>query len=397
MLSYEKALQMKKSGYEFAIRYVGRLKQASFDIDKREVDNILRAGLKLAIVQHCPGDPGIIPSREMGMEYGKNAAIFSKDAGIRSGTSVYLDLENVKSGSKKPDIIDYCNAWYDEVVKNGYTPGIYIGYNTWLTGEELYHKLKFTHYWKSLSYVPDIPERGYEMVQKPECTVNGIWIDPDEVTGDKKGNFPVFMESETVKYYKTGLTHVFEFNPMALKAAATKGIGQQISNTYKNFVNSNFFSGSTIIGWLASEGKIISERRNDIKFGGRYDYPKGVFIVYKDGSVDVGLKTDKQMQAVRDKIWFCCQGFNLFPIDCAKEGFDVKEVGRTCTAVSLGYNGHVILAVRPLSNAQQSQATLKGFGCKCGIRLDSGSSANLYMDGKALCKTDSVLTNIIHW
>jgi hypothetical protein len=210
-LSYEKALQMKNSGYDFAIRYVGRLQQASFDIDKKELQDILKAGLKLAIVQHCPGKPGIMPSRELGETYGKNAAQFSREAGYKAGCIIYLDLEDVNSAysQKQSIIIDYCNSWYEQVETAGYTPGIYVGFNTWLSSSELYNKLKFKHYWKSFSQVPDVAKRSYEMWQGQQKTVNGIQIDPNEVTGDKLGNFPIFMTPEkvlvhTIKVYSDG-------------------------------------------------------------------------------------------------------------------------------------------------------------------------------------------------
>jgi hypothetical protein len=194
-LSYEKACLFKKSGYDAAIRYVGRLKQASFDIDKVELENILKSGLKLGIVQHCPGKPGILPSKELGIEYGHNAAKFAKEAGYKEGCIIYLDLEDVNQtySSRKQDIIDYCNYWYDEVLKAGYVPGVYVGYNMWLTSQELYKKLKFEHYWKSFSKVPDVAKRSYEMWQDKQINLHGIDIDPNEITGDKLGNSPVFM------------------------------------------------------------------------------------------------------------------------------------------------------------------------------------------------------------
>jgi len=197
-VSLDLAKKFKQDGYEFAIRYVGRLKQASFDIDKQELQDILKAGLKLGIVQHCPGKPGILPSKDLGTTYGKNAAKFAQEAGYKKGCIIYLDLEdvNIEYRNRKQDIIDYCNAWYEEVKAAGYTPGIYIGFNCFLSSSQLYGSLKFQHYWKSLSSVPDIARRGYEMIQSAGGMVNGIQIDNNVVTGDNLGNRPIFMEAE---------------------------------------------------------------------------------------------------------------------------------------------------------------------------------------------------------
>lgn len=197
-LTYEKAMCLKEKGYEFAIRYVGRLSMASHDIDSVEIENILKAGLKLGIVQHCPPKPGIIPTTGIGKLWGKNAATFAEAAGYSKGCIIYLDLEDVNPiyKSKQQDIITFCNDWYDEVFKADYIPGIYVGFNTFLTGEQLYHKLKFQHYWKSFSKVPDVLKRGYEMVQIKGITECGIQIDTNEVTGDRLGNRPIFMGQE---------------------------------------------------------------------------------------------------------------------------------------------------------------------------------------------------------
>jgi exopolysaccharide biosynthesis protein len=201
-----------------------------------------------------------------------------------------------------------------------------------------------------------------------------------------------------MRHYKIALTDVFEFEPMELKAAVIIGTGAFISKKYKSFANANFFSGTSTIGWLASEGQILDDRRNDIKFNGLYDYPKGTLIVYRDGKVYCGLMTDKQMQTIRNDIWFCCQGFNLFPVDTRKEGYDIKEVGYTTNRLAIGHNGkNIILAVRPFSNTNRAQKTLTNLGCTSGICLDSGGSVNVYNKGRALYKTNRQLTNIIYW
>lgn len=210
-LTYEKALEFKNDGYEFVIRYVGRTTKSAIDLDTVETQNILKAGLKLGVVQHCPPKPGILPSMATGALWGANAAKFAAEAGYKKGCIIYLDLEdvNVTYSNRQGDIIDFCNYWYAEVDKAGYVPGIYIGFNTFLTGDQLFAKLKFQHYWKSFSSVPTVSKRGYEMFQLKAITENGIAIDTDNATGDLLGNAPVFMVPEktlvkTIKLYSDG-------------------------------------------------------------------------------------------------------------------------------------------------------------------------------------------------
>lgn len=199
------------------------------------------------------------------------------------------------------------------------------------------------------------------------------------------------------RYYEIiGTTTVCRMDPMQLKAAAVRGIGQQLAKTFPNFVNGNFF-GYDIIGHLASEGKFIRERHEE---GKSWEKPKGTGIIFKDGEVEFGLKTDTEMAKIRDKVWCCFQGFNLFPIDLAKEGFTDKSIARSCVRIAIGYNkttNKIIITARPGSDAARAAQTLKNLGCDSGICLDSGSSANLWIGGQPTVKTDSMLTNILYW
>lgn len=194
-------------------------------------------------------------------------------------------------------------------------------------------------------------------------------------------------------HYKVGETDIIELDLMDLRAELTRKPNR------KNYVNGNFFSGWAVIGWLASEGKILEDRMNHTKDKGKYDYPKGTVIVFKDGSVFIGLKTDGQMDYIRDKIWFCCQGFNLFPLDLKKEGFPA-DVGRTCNRLSMGYrkkDNKILITMRPNSNATRAIKTLTNLECDTGICLDSGSSAEMVIDGVKLYKAKNTLTNIIYF
>ena len=107
--------------------------------------------------------------------------------------NIWCDLEGVSDASVAADVIGYCNAWYAAVAANGYVPGLYVGANCVLNGQELYD-LAFQHYWKSISDVPALPARGYQMIQTvvPE-PVNGIGIDQDVTQTDGEGGQALWL------------------------------------------------------------------------------------------------------------------------------------------------------------------------------------------------------------
>lgn len=184
-----KASTLISNGYSFCIRYLSRYSEQSGDLDNPEASTILFAGLALMAVQHCESGSWIAGASK-GTTYGANAAVNAQNIGLPKGVTIWLDLEEVSSSCSSSDIIAYCNNWYDQVYSYGYEPGIYVGANCGLTGTQLYSNLKFQHYWKSMSTVPSIPTRGYQMVQSATTTVGGISIDPDTITTDSLGGTP---------------------------------------------------------------------------------------------------------------------------------------------------------------------------------------------------------------
>jgi exopolysaccharide biosynthesis protein len=199
-------------------------------------------------------------------------------------------------------------------------------------------------------------------------------------------------------YKKIAFTHIVELDPMMLKATKIYSTGVGIAKTFHNFVNANFFSGKSTIGWLISEGKVLNERHEYKTWKGN---PKGTLIIYEDGKVEVGLKYDSEIAPLVGGIWFCCQGFNLFPLDIVKEGFSPATVGYKTNRVSIGYNkttNKIIIAVRPSSDSKRAVQTMTNLGCKGNaICLDSGGSVNLSVGNKLIYKTDRQLTNILYW
>jgi hypothetical protein len=129
-------------------------------------------------VQHVR-KPGWSPTAALGQQDGQNAATNALDIGFPAGVNVWCDLEGVGKAVVPQDVIDYCEAWFNAVAAAGLVPGLYVGYGTQLTGQQLY-ELSFQHYWRSQSSVPEIPGRSYQVLQLfPSVTANGIAIDMD--------------------------------------------------------------------------------------------------------------------------------------------------------------------------------------------------------------------------
>ena len=179
-------------GYRFCIRYLSRVAAQGYsDLTPQEAQGILAAGLALAPVQH-PRDPGWAPTADLGASDGVAAAYHAFVLGFPAGINVWCDLEGVADGTAAAQVVAYGNSWYDAVAAAGYLPGLYVGADAILDGQGLYD-LKFSHYWKSLSDVPQVAVRGYQMIQSNEHTVNGISIDDDRTQNDASGGAVVWL------------------------------------------------------------------------------------------------------------------------------------------------------------------------------------------------------------
>ena len=211
------------------------------------------------------------------------------------------------------------------------------------------------------------------------------------------------------KYEIIGTTHVVRLDPMKPKIQEmVLKTGNALAKTESNFVNGALFlrnPDKTIkgsIGWLVSEGKVLAERHEDVDFGWKGN-PKGSFIVYKDGSVFSGWKWDSEMRKEVNNIWFCVQGFNLYPPNMTvkqglvAEGYAYGSVGFAANRLSMGYNGKdIVIAARPDSDAERSQLTMDNLGCKNNsICLDSNSTMNMVVNGQKIITTDVLLCSII--
>jgi hypothetical protein len=172
-------------GYRFCLRYLSRGPEAARDLSAAEAEDILQSGLALMAVQHVR-PAGWQPTGGLGQQDGQAAAQNASDVGFPAGVSIWCDLEGVQPGTPAQNVIDYCNAWFSAVAAAGYIPGLYVGSECVLNEQQLLG-LKFQHYWRSQSNVPNVGGRGYQMIQLfPEVTVNGISVDIDVTQSDYK-------------------------------------------------------------------------------------------------------------------------------------------------------------------------------------------------------------------
>ena len=187
VITLETAQMFFADGYRFCIRYVSRGQESNTDLTTDEATDILNACLALMPVQHVRAS-GWMPSESLGTQDGTAAASNAGDVGFPAGVNVWLDLEGVSNSATAQVVIDYCNAWFDAVAQADYVPGIYVGSSAILTSEQLFSNLSFQHYWRSQSNVPNVEQRGYQLLQLyPSVTVNGIGIDIDVTQNDYMG------------------------------------------------------------------------------------------------------------------------------------------------------------------------------------------------------------------
>lgn len=195
VVGLEAAQRLRASGFSFCIRYISRGSgQEIGDLSRIEAAQILEAGLALMAVQHV-APSGWVPTAELGTVTGRNAAGNADEIGLLPGMSLWVDLEEILNSTPAEDVIAYCNAWADAVTTAGYVPGVYVGANCILSGDDLFWRLKVKHYWKSGSLVPEIPLRGYQMVQRIVAgdVVAGIEIDRNLTMTDQLGGSVLWL------------------------------------------------------------------------------------------------------------------------------------------------------------------------------------------------------------
>ncbi len=226
------------------------------------------------------------------------------------------------------------------------------------------------------------------------------WVDD---TGHKLIKVDM-LQQEQAKYFSISVTEVAEIPPLDVKAALVYTAGKKIK--HDSFVNGTYYWYKAQdrkyypIGWIVSEGKILNGYDGDEILPGGQIRKKGTFLIFKSGKVEVRNMSNLEIKAICGDLWFCIQGFNLFPLDLEGEGYNPDEVGRTTWRPAIGYKAEknrVVIAVRPETDAARIEQTMKSLGCSGAIGLDAGGTCSARFGGRDIRLSDLLLTNIIYW
>lgn len=201
-LDAEQARGLREAGFQFVTRYLSLSTPNPGDLSAGETTAILEAGLGLMAVQHVRF-AGWHPSAALGAQDGGSAARQAPVCGLLPGLPLWVDLEEVAATATADDVNAYVEAWVSAVQGAGYGSGAYIGAGLPGNMDEhaLWH-LAVERYWRSESNVPNVANRGYQLLQLyPQCevervfpnapaSVRGIQIDVDITQSDYRGSLP---------------------------------------------------------------------------------------------------------------------------------------------------------------------------------------------------------------
>lgn len=168
-----------RDGFTFVLRYVSRHDAGQDgDLSIAEAKHILGAGLALMLVQHVP-KPGWRPTPELGTQYGTTAAAHAARLGYGLTGSLFVDLEGVAARTEPKDVIAYVTNWAEAVSRGGFSPGLYVGFDPILTGDQL-AALPVRNYWRAAGRVPTLGSgKAYQMKQSFPGQLHGLPVDKD--------------------------------------------------------------------------------------------------------------------------------------------------------------------------------------------------------------------------
>jgi Domain of unknown function (DUF1906) len=181
--------ELRKLGYVGVIRTVPLPGNSStLDISPGELDAILSEGMGSWWYQH-PRLPGWRPGACDPEADALYAVKFAKAAGYAPGTHGFADAEGMSALTTESEAILYYRAYCHVLVTEGFSAGIYAGYDDAMNAVDLYEIPDATSYWSDAAK-RKVATRGTAVGQEPEVKIMGVPIDPSVIAPDLKGETP---------------------------------------------------------------------------------------------------------------------------------------------------------------------------------------------------------------
>ena len=181
--------ELRRLGYSGVVRYVPLPGvNPALDITAEELDGILGDGMGSWWVGH-PRNPGWRPGAHDPEADALHAVQFAKAAGYVPGTHGFADAEGMSSATTEVEAVLYYREFCHVVVSEGFSSGIYAGYDDALNAVDLYEVPDATSYWSD-SANRRVAVRGTAVLQGAQFSVLGVPVDPDVIRPDLKGETP---------------------------------------------------------------------------------------------------------------------------------------------------------------------------------------------------------------
>lgn len=161
-------------------------------------------------------------------------------AGYPAGGDCWLDCEAMAISDAAA--IAWITAWGETINQAGYTAKVYVGAGCPLTGQQWYDLGPITGYWRSTSNVPEVPTRGYQIIQTGTNQTEAGWlVDRDSLRTDAKGDVPRFAVPEVTPVVgPTAPTTPWRFYQVTVQAGQTlAGLAQTYGTSVAAIVDAN--------------------------------------------------------------------------------------------------------------------------------------------------------------
>jgi hypothetical protein len=181
--------ELRRQGFLGVVRYVPLPgNNPALDITANELEAILADGMGSWWVQHVRF-PGWRPGACDAEADARHAVEFAKAAGYAPGTHGFADAEGMAASTTEAEAVAFYRAWTRVLVAEGFSAGMYAGYDDALTAVDLYELPDATSYWSDMAK-RKVAVRGTAVVQEAQVTILGVPFDPNVVAPDFKGETP---------------------------------------------------------------------------------------------------------------------------------------------------------------------------------------------------------------